>query len=413
MIIKRQAIFWSCLFLTIVGFTLHIHQLFAMAASLACLPWIARFLGWRKLEHLEVRRVAPEAINCGEPAEVELIVHNTGRTRKIFFSVLESLPEALAPQGEMEFPVAILGPDEETRLLYSLQTTRRGAFALGPARLTTADVIGLRQFRRDLPATDELLVYPQPVHLPYSWPMHSGGSQPLRPRRRVRGEGDELYGVRDYIPGDDPRRISWKTSAHRGELTVVEYERPESLEGMVLLDTDARWHAGEGDRHTLEYGVILAASLMEQAYERGSSVGFIAGGMEAFNAMPLPEAEQRLRLYEALARVQPTGAAPLLATLQANAQFIPPHATFAVLSPSPEAGEVAALLRGLGHAVAWFVLEAGSFGARRPPDYAPLLMALAGARCETRMVLGDRPPAASWTKQLQWQGGERHAAAQR
>ena len=412
MTIKRQAIFWSCLFLTIVGFTLHIHQLFAMAASLACLPLIARLLGRRKLEHLEVERHAPQVVNCGETVEVDLTVRNSGHTRKIFFSVQERLPETLALHEDQEFPVAILGPGEQARLRYSVSATRRGVYQLGPARLVTGDVVGLRQFRRDLPETQELLVYPRAVHLPYAWPSGSGGSRPLRPRRRIRGEGDELYGVRDYVPGDDPRRISWKTTAHRGELTVVEYERPESLEGMILLDTDRRWHAGRDERHTLEYGAILAASLLEQAYERGSRVGFIAGGTEAHNCMPLPELDQRLRLYEALARVQADGAAPLEGVLAANAHLVPPHATFAVISPSPEGGAVAAHLRGLGHTVAWFVLEAGSFGAPRPPDYSALIMALAGARCDMRMVLGDRPLEASWGRHVAPPGGERHAAAQ-
>lgn len=413
MTIKRQAIFWSCLFLTIVGFTLHIHQLFAMAASLACLPLIARLLGRRKLQGLDVFRQAPLAVNCGETVDVDLTVRNTGRTRKIFFGVREALPSVLRSEGEQEFPVAILGPGEQTRLRYSLPTTRRGAYSLGPASFLTSDVIGLRQYRRDLPQTHELLVYPQAVHLPYLWPTSTGGSQPLRPRRRLRGEGDEFYGVRDYVPGDDPRRINWKTTARRGELTVVEYERPESLQGMILLDTEARWHGGAEDRHTLEYGVTLAASLIEQAYARGSSVGFIAGGMAEFNCPPLPELDQRLRLYEALARVQADGTEPLADVLAAHEHLVPPHATLAVISPSPEAGAVAAHLRGLGHAVAWFVLEAGSFGAGRPPDYSQLVTELAAARCDTRLILGDRPLPANWTKYMNWQGGERHAVAQR
>ncbi len=410
--IKRQAIFWSCLFLTIVGFTLHIHQLFAMAASLACLPVIARLLGSRKLEHLEAQRRAPQAVNCGETVDVDLAVRNTGRTRKIFFSVLESLPPALCPGGVQEFPVAILGPGEQTTLRYTLQTTRRGAYALGPAHLQTGDVIGLQQYRRGLPGVHELLVYPQAVHLPYAWPTSAGGRQPVRARRRRRGEGDEFYGVRDYVPGDDPRRISWKTTARRGELTVVEYEQLESLQGVILLDTERRWHAGAGDRHALEYGVTLAASLIEQAYDRGSSVGFIAGGMEQFNCMPLPELDQRLRLYEALARVEAESAEPLAGVLAAHQHLLPPQATVAVISPSPEAEDVAMHLRGLGHTVAWFVLEAGSFGMARPPDYAPLLATLAAARCSTRVILGDRPLAASWGRHADGPGGERHAVAQ-
>ena len=406
MIFKRQAIFWSCLFLFIVGFTLHIHQLFAMSASLACLPLIARLLPRGKLKGLEVERQAPQAVTAGEKIGVDLLVRNVAHLRKIFFSVADGMREELGPPRRQEFPIAILGPGEETRLHYEAQTTRRGVHQLGPVTLSTSDPVGLQQYERTLPLAGEVLVYPPAVHLPYAWPTSHGGAQPMRPRRRLRGEGDELYGIRDYVPGDDPRRISWKSSAHRGKLAVVEYERPESLQGMILLDLGRQWHAGEGDRHTLEYGVLLAASLVEQAYERGSTVGLIAGGAQDFSCPSLAELDQRLRLYEALARVQPDGQAALMTVLAEHEDLLLPHSTFAVISPSPEAGPVATYLRGLGHAVAWFVLDVNTFGTGRQADYAPLLMELAATRCAMRPIRGDRPLAANWGGLAQRGGGD-------
>lgn len=408
MTIKRQAIFWSCLFLSIVGFTLHIHQLFAMAATLACLPLISRLLSRRKLEGIAVQRNAPEAVNCGEPIGVDLTLRNDARTRRIFFTARESLPTVLWQHQQQEFPVAILGPGEETTAHYELPSTRRGAWTLGPVTLTTADVIGLRQYQRELPQVSEVLVYPQPVTLPQLWPVSAGARQPVRPRRRLRGVGEEFYGVRDYVPGDDPRQISWKTTARRGQLTVIEREQPESLQAMILLDTEARWHAGEGDRHTMEYAVTLATTLIEQAYERGSAVGLLAGDGYAFP--PLPEGDQRLRLYEALARVQADGPLPLLDLLGAHQDTLPPHTAVAVISPSPEAGEVAAWLRGMGHPVAWFVLDADSFGTAGGRYYSKLLTQLAETHCAARIISGERLLEANWERGMTPRGEMAHVA---
>lgn len=410
MTIKRHAIFWSTLFLSIVGFTLHIHQLFAMAASLALLPVIARLISRKKLHNIEVLRKAPMAVNCGEKLHVELTVRNTGQTRKIFFGVAEALPPGLSHDGQQEFPIAILGPGEQTHARYGVQATRRGAFQLGPVTLTTGDPVGLQEYRRELTQTNELLVYPRAVVLPYSWPSAQGARQPIKPRRRVRGEGDEIYGVRDYVPGDDPRHISWKISARRGDLTIVEYERPESLQGMILLDLNRLWHGGEDDRHTLEYGVTLAASLVEQAYERGSTVGLIAAGEVDFSLPSLSEHEQRLRLYEALARVQPDGHVPLPRALEHHQDLLPPHASVAVISPAPDTGSVALALRGLGHPVAWFILDVNSFGFGQTADYARLVETLATHRAQVRRILGDRPLQANWGRTAELGGGV-HAAA--
>jgi uncharacterized protein (DUF58 family) len=40
------------------------------------------------------------------------------------------------------------------------------------------------------------------------------------------GSGTELFGVREYRPGDSLRRIHWRSSARHGELVVREYEPP-------------------------------------------------------------------------------------------------------------------------------------------------------------------------------------------
>jgi uncharacterized protein (DUF58 family) len=397
MTIKRQAIFWGSFFLAIVGFIPHIHQLFAMAAVLACLPLVLWLLGRHKLHGLQVVRQPLSAVSAGETIRVDLTVTNTAHTRRIFFVVSDTVPKALEPSGIVELPVAILGPGEQKVLHYDLLPPRRGAYPLGPVRLLAPDAIGLRQYKRDLGQASELLVYPRPLPLPYLWPTSTGGPHPIRPRRRLRGQGDELYGIRDYVPGDDPRHIDWKTTARRGKLAVVEYERPESLDAMIVLDLSTPWHCGHDDQHTLEYAVTLAASLIEQAYERGSSVGFLAAcGGRDFSCPPLAEEEQRLQLYAALARAQADDAAPLVDLVRDHQEIVPPHCTVAVISPSPDGGAAATLLRGLDHPVVWFLLDASSFDPRARANYSALEATLAASRCRVHRLRGDLPLAASF-----------------
>ena len=50
--------------------------------------------------------------------------------------------------------------------------------------------------------------------------MYGGGETP----RLARGESDEYFCMRDYFPGDDLRRIAWKTSARLRKLVVREME---------------------------------------------------------------------------------------------------------------------------------------------------------------------------------------------
>jgi uncharacterized protein (DUF58 family) len=395
--LKRQALSWGALFLFVVGLVLHVHQLFAMSAALVCLRVVSLWIGKRKLRGLAARRNLPPTLTVGERATAALVVTNGARTRKVFFTVRDAMSEGLSVGEGAEQPVAILGPGQSVTLRQVIEPRRRGLYAPGSVEVATSDPLGLRRFSRAIAAPGEVIVYPPVIRLPYLWPVSSQGPRALRPRRRLRGEGEDFYGVRDYVPGDDPRRISWPTTARRGKLVVAENEHPESLHGLIILDLERRAHVGVGDQHTLEYAVILAATLADQALDRGSAVGLIAAGQEDFSLPVVAEPQQRLRLLNALARVQPDSDVPLSETVLSRQDLLPGHGTVLVLSPSPTAGPLGVHLRGLGHPVSWFVLDAGTFPtARRRLDYGPLQGQLEAGRCRVHFVRGDRPLSANW-----------------
>ena len=52
------------------------------------------------------------------------------------------------------------------------------------------------------------------------------------------GAGNELFGIREYRPGDSLRRIHWRSSARLGELVVREYEPPGLRTVAILVDPE-------------------------------------------------------------------------------------------------------------------------------------------------------------------------------
>ena len=50
------------------------------------------------------------------------------------------------------------------------------------------------------------------------------------------GSGTEIFGVREYRPGDPLRRIHWRSTARRGELIVREFEPPGVQNLGIFLD---------------------------------------------------------------------------------------------------------------------------------------------------------------------------------
>jgi len=52
------------------------------------------------------------------------------------------------------------------------------------------------------------------------------------------GYGSEVFGVRQYQPGDPLRRIHWRSTARRGDLIVREFEPPGVQNLGIFLDPD-------------------------------------------------------------------------------------------------------------------------------------------------------------------------------
>jgi len=69
---------------------------------------------------------------------------------------------------------------------------------------------------------------------------------------RRRGRGDEFYGVREYMPGDEYSRIFWKAFARLGKLYVKEFEFKLGFRGFVVT---VALHDGffVGEKPAVEY----------------------------------------------------------------------------------------------------------------------------------------------------------------
>lgn len=143
---------------------------------------------------------------------------------------------------------------------------RRGVLHFEAVRVTRPEPLGLlkAQARQALPET--LVVMPRTYPLA---PLQLPGSRRLQPggvpfAGRV-GEAEEFVSLRDYRPGDSPRRIHWKAWARLGRLVVKEYQDEFFVRHALVLDT-----FGHGDVECFEAAVSIAASHVMQPRSQDS-----------------------------------------------------------------------------------------------------------------------------------------------
>jgi uncharacterized protein (DUF58 family) len=241
----------------------------------------------------------------GQTVITELTLRS--RRRLTSFIVEERLDEALGTP--VRVAVGTLAPGRDLHHEYSIRPRRRGVYKIGPLEAEWTDPFGLARSRQPLLERTEIIVHPSTEVVLDSPTARKWEDPPVRPPvSRAWPAGFEFYGMRDYVLGDDLRRVVWRASARTGRLLVRESEQGITDRVVVLLDTDRAWHRPGEVSDTFEVAVRCAASLGVHHLQDGFSVGLEANSRRL--AVDLRGPRARIPMLDELARVQ-RDAAPL------------------------------------------------------------------------------------------------------
>jgi uncharacterized protein (DUF58 family) len=245
------------------GFTFGYPELTVLgAAALVAAACAVGYAAWRPILSVS-RQVQPDRVSRGEDCAQTLTVHNSSRLRAATLIAQDTCGTSMLP-----VPLIRLRPNQDTCVRYPVPTLRRGLIRLGPLRVTRRDPLGLIGVARTHGGTAQVWVHPR---------VHPLAAVPVGIARSLDGRVDRVpHGsitfdtLREYVIGDELRRVHWRTSARIGELMVREH-LDTSLPRIVLLvdDRDAahpdrRDGISDGFEHVCEAAAsVLAAAVRE------------------------------------------------------------------------------------------------------------------------------------------------------
>jgi uncharacterized protein (DUF58 family) len=178
-------------------------------------------------------------------------------------------------------------------------------------------------------------------------------------RSTKRGTSIEFADYRNYVRGDDLRRLDWNIFARLERPFIKLLEEEEDLAVHVLLDASRSMDYGEADQHKFRYAQRLAAALAFIALAAGDrlTVNCLQAKAAPSKASAYGPARGRahtLRLLQFIEGAQPAGATELDARLKTYALEVKrPGLAFVIsdlFSPSGYRDGLAAL-QGRGYEV--------------------------------------------------------------
>lgn len=284
--------------------------LVGMALLVVATAWDAWLLARRP--PVVARRILPERAAVGTPAAVALRIAG-GSAEPIVLTVIDECPADLV-EPEPTFPDVRLAGGGEVDLGYEIVPARRGDRPFGSILTFERGPLGLLRRRTVHAAADVLAVFPRGAVV--------AGRDTLAIARRVaetgrrpdrrRGSGLEFESLRDYVPGDDPRRLDWAASLRRGRLVTRLQQQERSQTLLVGVDASRLMGARVGVRTKLDHAVDAALALAVTALAGGDRVGaFAFDRMVRGWAPPRPHRRNLAPIVDVLGRVE---AAPVEAS---------------------------------------------------------------------------------------------------
>ncbi len=237
---------------------------------------------WGLPEKIDIkleRDIVPDETFGDEDIRVESRVENLTGASLGNLEIIETVDDRIIPERGAAQTAASMGASEDLRLVFEFPSPTRANYQIGPLIVRARDPFGFYLTEKKL-EPDTLSVMPRPERLRGTQlrPRHVGPWPGVIPSR-VLGLGTEFYSMREYIPGDDPKRINWKATARYNELIVNEAEAERVTDVMIVLDTDVSLF-GTSDNQLFERGLQAAASYARLLLRQGNRVGVVLQGGE-------------------------------------------------------------------------------------------------------------------------------------
>ncbi|HKW07810.1 MAG TPA: DUF58 domain-containing protein, partial [Candidatus Dormibacteraeota bacterium] len=266
------------------------------ARDLALLPGRAGYVA---------RRTMPDPFSLGEPEEVSVTISNV-RAAGLTAQVADHAPDELRPA-----PREVGGRFDASGILqvrYTTYSPRRGAYAFGPVDLRVWREGGWWRRQVSIPLAQNVAVFPNVVAIKRIQLSLRRGLRAMAGMRRARppGASTAFAGLREYVRGDDVRRVSWTATARRDRPVVIEVEAERGQQVIIALDCGRLMTAPAGDLDKLDHAVNAALMLAWVAQAYGDRVGLMTFDDRVTSFLkPERGATQLRRITEALYAVRP------------------------------------------------------------------------------------------------------------
>ncbi len=248
---------------------------------------------FRQKQMISAERSLAEKFSNGDENPVKLVVESRYGF-PIFIKIIDELPVQFQMRDQ-SFE-AWLSSYKPITFNYTLRPVKRGAYEFGVINVFVRSKLGLVQRRFQEGLSQEVAVYPSYVQmrkyelLAISNQLKEFGVKKIR---RI-GNNMEFEQIKNYVSGDDYRKVNWKATARKGQLMVNQYQEEKSQHVYSVIDKGRMMQQPFEGLSLLDYAINASLAISNIALKKGDKAGVITF-QEKLNSM-LPSSSRNIQL---------------------------------------------------------------------------------------------------------------------
>ncbi|MEH7307056.1 DUF58 domain-containing protein [Neobacillus drentensis] len=224
-------------------------------------------------KHFSFQRTITAELERGIPYPVTIEVQNTS-SFPFLYQMVDDLPQSF----KRPFPIRGSIPKQAVvKISYQTTAMVRGKYAMNKVYFRYTGLLGLWEKQVSVELRDDVKVIPdltetkQYLENAQKYLVYEG----FKIRRQRSGVG-EFSKIRNYVVGDDPRKINWRQTAKLHEVMTNEYEPEHGKYITILIDCGRMMGAELAEGNRLEKALEAALTVTAAALQKGDYVSVLA-----------------------------------------------------------------------------------------------------------------------------------------
>lgn len=219
-------------------------------------------------------RSLSERFSNGDPNTVILTLKSYYPVT-VFGTILEELPPQFQKRN---FRIQCkFSPGTKVQKSYTLVPVTRGRYDFGHTNIMVKVFTGFTARRFKESGSGEVTVYPSYAQLKKMELIAFSASHTIQGTKKLHrpGNNKEFEEIKEYIPGDDYRRINWKATARKNKLMVNQYQDERAQYVYQLIDMGRTMKMPFEGMTLLDYSINSALAIANVILKKEDKTGLI------------------------------------------------------------------------------------------------------------------------------------------